>query len=148
MGHYHARLSPSSAHRWSACTASINAQEGIPNKNNDASRNGTCCHQIQAECLEDPSIELASYLGREMWFAEGEFRGEYWGAGEWPHTDVQPDAVVTVTQEMLDAVGSALAFIREMHTLHGGTLLVERSVPIGQFTGEEGATGSADVIIL
>lgn len=66
MGSYHAKLSPSSADRWTSCTASINAQEGIPNTNSDASRDGTCCHQILAECLENPELDLQSYLGRVM----------------------------------------------------------------------------------
>ncbi|WP_155459744.1 DUF2800 domain-containing protein, partial [Streptococcus pneumoniae] len=54
---------------------------------------------------------------------------------------------VTVTQEMVDAVASAVAFIRDIHATKGGTLYVEQSVPIGQFTGEADATGSADVIL-
>jgi hypothetical protein len=66
---YHAKLSPSSAHRWTECTASINAQEGIPNKNSEASMQGTCCHQISAEHL-DQLEPLPSYLGRKMIFWE------------------------------------------------------------------------------
>lgn len=65
---YHAKLSPSSAHRWTDCTASINAQEGIPNENSEASMNGTCCHQMGAECLEDPTLDPQDYLGRKMMF--------------------------------------------------------------------------------
>ncbi len=60
----HAKLSPSSADRWTTCTASIDAQEGIPNESSEASREGTVCHQIQAECLENSELDLQSYLGR------------------------------------------------------------------------------------
>lgn len=65
---YHAKLSPSSAARWTECTASINAQEGIPNQNSDASMNGTCGHQMGAECLEDSTLDPQDYLGRVMMF--------------------------------------------------------------------------------
>ena len=150
MPSYHAKLSPSSAHRWTSCTASIDAQEGIENTNSDASRQGTCCHQIQAECLLDATVDLQTYLGRKMVFwshPESSSSGEDW-------SDLYTDAAaletnvtgeVTVTQEMLDAVASAIAFVRKVLELRGGTLFVEQSVPIGQFTGEDGATGSTDI---
>ena len=153
MGSYHAKLSPSSADRWTSCTASINAQEGIPNTNSDASRDGTCCHQILAECLENPDLDLQSYLGRVMSFwehPESESSGEDWHdvlpVEHFDHT-VETSSL-TVTQEMLDAVHSALGFVRQRVAHTGGTLLVEQRVPIGHFTGEEDAGGTSDVILM
>lgn len=146
MPSYHARLSPSSASRWTSCTASAQAQDGTPNTNSEASREGTCCHQVLAECLEfakDPQ----DYLGYDLWFGEGEFRGEYW-PHEWPHTAVPPDAVVTVTQEMVDAVASVKNFVLERAELLGAHLEIEQRVPIGHFTGEEGAGGTSDVVYI
>lgn len=138
---YHARLSPSSAARWTHCTASVGAQEGIPNEGSDASRLGTCGHQIHEECLRDPERDIQDYLGLVMLFPD-----EMWLT---PAQAVLHDGPkVEVTQELIDAVASSLAFVRQQHALHGGELLVEQAVPIGQFTGEEGATGSADVILL
>lgn len=49
---------------------------------------------------------------------------------------------------MVEAVASAVAYINQLLELHGGELLVEQRVPIGQFTGEPDAYGSADVVIL
>lgn len=69
---------------------------------------------------------------------------ERWIAG----FGVTVTGTVTVTQDMLDAVHGAVEFVRRVHEANSGRLFVEQSVPIGQFTGEEGATGSADVIIL
>ncbi len=153
MSKKHARLSPSSADRWTSCTASPAAQDGIPNENSDASRAGTTCHQVQEELLLNPDRDPQVYLGAKLVFwshPESDSKGETWNeefhAGM--AAEVQVEAEVEVTQEMVDAVVSAVTFIREQHQLLGGELLVEQRVPIGHFTGEEDAYGSADVILL
>ena len=141
----HARLSPSSADRWTTCTASAFAQDGIPNTNSDASRAGTVCHQIMEECLLDQTIEPSTYVG-----AVADF---YVGIGNvWRHTqpslcDNALEASVVVTEDMADAVLRAVDFIKMEQELFGGELLVEKRVPVGQFTGEDDAEGSADVIL-
>lgn len=137
----HARLSPSSAHRWSECTASVAMQDGLPNEGNAASRSGTCGHQMHAELLENPERDPQSYLGLVMLFPQ-----EVWTTPSEAALHYGPK--VEVTQELIDAVMTSVNYIREQIALHGGELLVEQSVPIGHFTGEEGATGSADVILL
>lgn len=152
MTKLHARLSPSSADRWTSCTASPAAQDGIPNENSDASRQGTTCHQMQEELLLNKELEPQNYIGRTLIFwhdAENDVRGETWADQDGfgiPAAHVE--AEVTVTEAMVDAVMSAVSFIREQHTLLGGEMLVEQRVPIGQFTGEADAYGSADVILL
>ena len=152
MTKLHARLSPSSADRWTSCTASPAAQDGIPNENSDASRQGTTCHQMQEELLLNKGLEPQNYIGRTLIFwhdAENDVRGETWADQDGfgiPAAHVE--AEVAVTEAMVDAVVSAVSFIREQHTLLGGEMLVEQRVPIGQFTGEADAYGSADVILL
>lgn len=157
MTKQHARLSPSSADRWTSCTASPAAQDGIPNESSDASRQGTTCHRIQEEVLLDPSIDLQSFLGRKLVFwvhPESGSKGEDWYES-WEQMHETSDgalcyaeAEVEVTQDMLNAVESAVTLIRELQDFLGCRLLVEQRVPIGQFTGEDGAEGSADVILL
>lgn len=151
----HARLSPSSADRWTTCTASPAAQDGIPNENSEASRIGTVCHQIQEECLLDPMLAPADYLGRTMVFwlhPESDSSGCDWeNTAEAMFTGeplLEVEAEVVVTDDMVSAVEAAVAFIREQHQLLGGRMLVEQRVPIGQFTGEDDAFGSADVILI
>lgn len=152
MTKLHARLSPSSADRWTSCTASPAAQDCIPNENSDASRQGTTCHQMQEELLLNKELEPQNYIGRTLIFwhdAENDVRGETWADQDGfgiPAAHVE--AEVTVTEAMVGAVVSAVSFIREQHTLLGGEMLVEQRVPIGQFTGEADAYGSADVILL
>lgn len=157
MSKKHARLSPSSADRWTSCTASAIAQDGIPNENSDASRQGTTCHQIQEELLLNSEREAHSYIGRTLvfWYhPESDSRGESW-AEEYAAMAETADgalcvleAKVEVTEAMVDAVISAVAFIRDQHALLGGEMLVEQRVQVGQFTGEDDAYGSADVILL
>lgn len=153
MSKKHARLSPSSAHRWTSCTASAAAQDGYVNENSDASRQGTTCHQIQEELLLNPELDPYSYVGRKLVFwdhPESESRGENWfdELDESHFEQTCTEAEIEVTLDMVDKVLIAVAFIREQHALMGGELLVEQRVPIGQFTGEEDAGGTSDVIIV
>lgn len=137
MGSYHAKLSPSSAHRWSSCTASPSASEGLPNEGSEAARYGTCGHQIHAECLEF-GYEPQEYLGRVMnFYAAG---GEDWSDVATPGMVVQ--YTVTVDQALIDAVATCLKYVTEVHALVGGEMHVEQRVPIGQFTGEYDADGT------
>ena len=153
----HARLSPSSADRWTSCTASPLAQDDIPNENSDASRMGTVCHRILEECLLDVFIDAFEFVGREAVFwhhPESEAHGNDWG-DEYARLVETPDggllveeARVVVDEEMAYAVDTAVRYVQERHALRGGKLLVEQRVPIGQFTDEDDAEGSADVILL
>ena len=140
---YHARLSPSSASRWTDCTASIGAQEGFPNTTNEASRHGTCCHQLSAECLEH-NTDPSTYLGRVMWFPAG-------GREDWREAfgeDTVLEAEVVVTDEMVEASQAYISFVRQQVQLLGAELIVEQQVPIGHVTGEPDARGTADTVML
>ncbi|WP_315127318.1 DUF2800 domain-containing protein [Comamonas antarctica] len=157
MGKYHAKLSPSSADRWTSCTASVKAQAGLQNKNSDASREGTTCHQMLEEIVlgyiaTGEVMDAQNYAGQTLSFwqhAESDSSGETW-QHVFTEQDLQVltfEAHVVVTEDMADAVNSAVAFIVEQHKLRGGTLMAERAVPIGQFTGEVGATGTTDLLL-
>lgn len=154
MGSYHAKLSPSSADRWTTCTASVNAQEGIPNESSEASRDGTMCHQMSEEILRD-GTDPHSYLGRTMifWYrAEDEAHGEDWSDN--PNWERIPlvlsieQARIVVTEEHIEAVIVGTDFVKQLHALHGGEFMAEQQVPIGHFTGEPGARGTTDVLLL
>lgn len=141
MGMFHARLSPSSSDRWTSCSASPAAQDGLPNSSSEASRKGTTCHQIGAECLEDASRQPGDYAGRTYNFYAD-------GRESWADADDAPDEMalytVEVTDELVGIVVSYVDFVRNLHTTVGGEMWVETSVPIDHITGEEGATGSSD----
>lgn len=158
MGSYHAVKSPSSAKRWGgrhACTASIGAQQGIPNSSgNAASWRGTCGHQMCEEMLLDESIDPQSYLGRAMVF-EGA-KTPLWGdtmrlVDEAVTEELEVAAgrhVIVVDQSLIDECMTHVLYVRERVLLTGGELFVEQSVPIDHITGETDATGSCDVGII
>lgn len=149
---YHAKLSPSSASRWTDCSASIAAQDGLSDDGSEASRLGTCCHQLSAECLEQGN-EAQDYLGRKMLFwvhPESDSNGEDWESA-FGYTELATGQAFTheviVTQDMIDACQSYIAFVQQQVELSGATLYVEQRVPIGHITGEEGAGGTSDVVM-
>lgn len=146
MGQYHARLSPSSAHRWTSCTASVTAQEGVPNEGNEASRRGTACHLLLEEMLLDPMIEPQSYLGRWLDFHDG--LGEHWRDTLGDRCDNRLIGSVEIDQEIIEIAHTAFNYVMERMRLTGAKLYVEQAVPISQFTGEEGATGRTDVTLV
>ena len=146
MANYHAKLSPSSAKRWSSCTASIDAQEGLTDSGSEASRLGTTGHQLSAECLEH-GFDPQDYLGRVMGFhAEAEDWVEVLPKG----TQIQH--TVKVDEEMVGACSSYINFVREQVELSGAALYVEQRVPIGHITGEyddgKPAGGTSDVVMI
>lgn len=154
MGAYHAKLSPSSADRWTSCTASVGAQEGLPNEGSEAARLGTVCHQICEDVLT-VGADPQSYLGRQMlfWYRDEDVAyGETWSNDptwdDFPMTIARVQHRVVVTQEMVDAVVSATEYVKSQHALFGGQLYAEQQVPIGHFTGEPDARGTTDVVML
>ena len=48
----HARLSPSSAHRWTKCTPSVRLEEMFEDEASEAAQEGTIAHEIAATRLE------------------------------------------------------------------------------------------------
>jgi len=149
---YHAKKAPSSAKRWTSCTASIGAQAGHGDEGSDAARMGTVCHQMSEEILVK-GADPQAYLGRVMAFwihPESESSGEDWQDtfGENPDMCLVFTHEVAVTQEMIDYVVTGTSFVQQQVELTGASLLAEQRVPIGHFTGEEGATGSSDVILI
>ena len=124
MSGYHAKLSPSGAHRWMACPGSVVLEADVPDKGSVYADEGTAAHTLASWCLED-GMDADQYLGGEIRVGERAF---------------------TVTQDMADYVQDYVKLVREY--AHGGTLMVEQAVPIGHLTGEVGATGTSDAVVL
>lgn len=143
MGAYHALLSPSGAFRWTSCTASPAAQVGKPNESREASRMGTCGHQIGEELLLNAERDPQTYLGRTMAFLPN-------GHSDWIENIGSQTVVHThvVDEALLDAAMIYVNFVRQQVELLGADLLVEQAVPIGRITGEKDATGSSDAILI
>ena len=110
------------------------------------------CHQMAEEVIRD-GADPHSYLGRTMIFwthDESDSAGEDWRDlfSERNLEECEILAEITVTEEHIDAVARATEYVFEQHRLHGGELMAEQQVPIGHFTGEEGARGTTDILMM
>jgi hypothetical protein len=147
---YHAKLSPSSASRWSTCTASQAQSAGKPNKSSEASRSGTADHLVSSECLEknlDPSI----YLGRTLLFwehPESDSNGESWSDEVGSADELMICHQIVIDEESVARCLAYVTFVRDLTATTGGVLMVEQRVPISQITGEYGATGTSDTVLI
>lgn len=125
----HARLSPSGAHGWMACPA-----WGSDSTGSKYADEGTAAHTLAAWCLTEERPARA-YLGRVIPAGKHEFTVD----------ESMADHIQRYVDQILSYCGSftpAGGFIRVHH------LLVEQAVPIGHVTGEDGAEGTSDAIIL
>ncbi len=107
-----------------ACPGSVALEAPFPDTSSEFAAEGTVAHEIAAKCL-DSGLDPAALIGKE--FAVDGFN-------------------FVVDQSMADHVKDYMSLVREY--AEGGRLLVEQRVGIGHLTGEEGAGGTSDVIII
>lgn len=121
----HAKLSPSGAHRWMACPGSVGLEAAFPDQSSSYAAEGTLAHTLASEYLDGTSQHPTSRIH------DVHQVGPY---------------VFTVDADMAAYVGDYIRLVREY--AEGALLLVEQRVPIDHITGEEGATGTSDAIIV
>ncbi|WP_334157895.1 DUF2800 domain-containing protein [Oryzomicrobium sp.] len=135
----HAQLSPSSAHRWLHCPGSVALEATCPDESSDFADEGTAAHFLASECLMHEH-DAAFYLGRSInvhrsfgtdWLQDG------WTAGN-------GGKEFAVDAEMAGHVQKYLDYVRAI----GGELMVEQRLSIEAITGEAGAKGTSDAVIL
>jgi hypothetical protein len=136
----HAILSPSGFKALMLCPAKPAMERDLPDASSDYADEGTAAHFLASYCLDVPA-DPHDYIGQQIVVnAEGARFDE---AADAPRGD---DTWWTVDAEMADAVQ---AYIDAVHDYQGnGDLLVEQSLPIAHITGEEGAEGTGDAVIL
>lgn len=134
---YHARLSPSGAHRWMHCPGSVVLEDGLTDDGNEYSDEGTCAHAIAAACLVTGK-KATELVGQRVVVAPHrtyEFRADMAPPVQKYVDDVRGYEVSDVPTEP-----GVYSDKNEMH--------VEIDVPIDHLTGEEEATGRSDVVII
>lgn len=117
----HAMLSPSKAHRWIPCPGSIVMEAGRPDVEREEQTEGTMLHAVAAAWLRNGGHR--SDEGLPML------------AGN-PLTDEQAEVVVAYVDKVREYAAIADA------------LIVEQPVAVGKLTGEEGAQGTPDAVVL
>jgi hypothetical protein len=128
----HAFLSPSGAAAWMRCNAKPYRERDFPESTNDSADEGTAAHFLLEQCL-DQGVDAAHFHGTRIKVENG--ATEFNMGGEWP---VGPDMTREV-QKVLDLARS---------DADGATIYPEQVLPISQFTGEDGATGTCDMVIV
>ena len=111
------------------CPGSVVLEAQYPDRGSVFAREGSAAHELAALVLETEAESAQPHVGKEIEFMDGD-----------------ETVVWKITQEMADHVDDYVKLVREK--AEGKTLLVERKVPIGHITGEAGATGTSDAIIL
>lgn len=133
----HALLSPSGFKALMLCPAKPAMERGLPDKSSDYADEGTAAHFLGSTCLEH-GTNASDYVGREITLHDG--------AASWYSPDVIYDSRFTVDIDMAADVQVYIDLVRDLQG--DGTLFVEQSLPIGHVTGEEGAEGTGDAVII
>lgn len=121
----HAFLGPSGLDAALLCQLKIHAEKGLPNNSNRNSAEGTAAHELAAKCLET-GANAAGHIGEQI---------------------LVDDFFFEVDADMARHVQTYVDYVRELQG-PDGILLVEQSLSIEQLTGEVGAKGTADAVVI
>lgn len=128
----HALLSPSSAHRWLACAASVAASQGIPDTPSEHALEGTLAHEIAAQALTQ-NLNVTALASTTLEREDG--------------------SRLTLSEGDLPALQSYVDFVRAASSARSSLApaaerFIEQALNIGAITGEEGAKGTADAVVI
>lgn len=128
----HAFLSPSGAAAWMRCNAKPYRERDFPDTSNESADEGTAAHFLLEQCLEQ-NLNADHFTGLRIKVEDG--KTEFHTSGAYP---VGPDMTREI-QKVLDLA---------RRDADGATIYPEQVLPISQFTGEEGATGTCDMVVV
>jgi hypothetical protein len=114
------------------CNVKPYRERDFPDQGNESADEGTAAHYLLEQCLEQ-NVDAAHFNGLRIKVEDG--KTEFHTSGAFP---VGPDMTREI-QKVLDLARSEA---------EGATIYPEQVLPISQFTGEKGATGTADMVIV
>lgn len=142
----HAVLSPSSADRWMTCPASVVLSEGLDEERGSYSDEGTAAHFLADLCLRGgrhPAQHVGQYL-----VVDSEGETTLYASEE--EVDIQAPDDANVFEIDVEFAGHVNHYVQAVRGYAGkeGTLLPEQRLSISAYTGEEGAEGTSDAVVL
>lgn len=140
----HAKLSPSSAHRWLNCPASVVVSEGIEDKGSSYAAEGTAAHYLASEALLE-KFHIHQKLCQTVIVDD---KGECTLALPNSRITGINDRVYRIDTNMVNHVHNYIDFVQKLVRDTNGTLFVEQSLSLEHITGEQGAKGTSDSVIL
>jgi len=144
----HAILSPSGFKALMLCPAKPAMERGRAQRSSDYADEGTAAHFLASWCLLQDRDKAHDLIGDTI-VVDTEGEAYFFD----PDNRNEGDRLFEVTHEMADAVQTYLDTVRDLAGYNGdngddGEILVEQALPIGHITGEEGAEGTADAVVL
>ncbi|WP_131669538.1 DUF2800 domain-containing protein [Psychrobacter pygoscelis] len=139
----HAKLSPSSAVRWLSCPAAPLMERGKPNTANSYAAEGTAAHHLADQCLSfgySPSDKVSKVLAVSSK-----------GIGFFKHDQPNKKDIAfeyEVDQDMADYVQEYIDLIDNIMAAAKAEGFFEQALPLESITGEKGATGTADAVLI
>jgi Protein of unknown function (DUF2800) len=122
----HSILAPSDSARWLRCVGALYLSRGVSDPDKEHSASGTCSHWLLQWQLENPTLDLDSWLGKEMEFGEN------------------PPFKFKIDEERLERVRSCVRVINR----EPGDMLVEHKLDTTPVLGVPNQEGHSDIIKL
>jgi hypothetical protein len=111
-----------------ACAGSVVLEAEYPDESSSYAREGSAAHELAALLLETGGSAV-DFVGKKIEFDDNDETVQW-----------------LVDADMARYVQTYVDYVRDL--AEGNTLLVERKLPIGHMTAEDGATGTGDAVIL
>jgi hypothetical protein len=122
----HSILAPSGSSRWLRCVGALYLSRGVQEPDKEHSASGTCSHWLLQWQLENPTLDLDYWLGKELTFGDN------------------PPFPFKVDEERLDRVRSCVEVINR----EPGEMLVEHRLNTTPVLGVPDQEGHSDIIKL